>query len=134
MDISILVNNVGVASAGPYIEQNDQIIHNIITANMYSVVLLTQQVIKSFKKRYEESGRKGIRSLICNTSAMAAISPAPNCAPYAASKIAGDYIGFGLTKELKKYNVDVCMWRAAGVATKIIGDGHKPNCTMATPE
>ena len=98
---------------------------------MYSVVLLTQQVIKSFKKRYEE---RGVRSLLCNTSALAAISPAPNCSIYAASKIAGDYIGFGLTKELAKYKVDVCMWRAAGVNTKIIGDGHKPNCTMATPE
>ena len=79
---------------------------------MYSVVLLTQQVIKSFKRRYEE---RGARSLLCNTSALACLSPAPNSSIYSASKIAGDYIGFGLTKELSKYKVDVCMWRAAGV-------------------
>ena len=131
MDISVLINNVGVAGAGPFTEHPDHIVHNIITANMYSVVLLSQQVIKSFKKRFAE---RGARSLICNTSAMAALAPAPNCSIYAASKIAGDYIGFGLTSELKEYKVDVCMWRAAGVHTKIIGDGHEPNCVTATPE
>ena len=98
---------------------------------MYSVVLLTQQVIKSFKRRYEE---RGARSLLCNTSALACLSPAPNSSIYSASKIAGDYIGFGLTKELAKYKVDVCMWRAAGVNTKALGGGMEENCAMATPE
>ena len=65
---------------------------------------------------------------------MSAIAPAPKSSIYAASKIAGDFIGFGLTSELKEYNVDVCMWRAGVVVTKLIGDGQEPNCLNPTPE
>ena len=64
---------------------------------------------------------------------MAAISPIPNGAVYSASKIAGDFIGWGLNEELKKYKTDVCMWRAAGVNTKII-NSPGTNCCVATPE
>ena len=64
---------------------------------------------------------------------MAAICPIPNGAVYSASKIAGDFIGWGLTEELKKYKTDVCMWRAAGVSTKII-NSPGTNCCVASPE
>ena len=64
---------------------------------------------------------------------MAAISPIPNGSIYAASKICGDYVAWGLTEELKKYKTDVNMWRAAGVSTKLAFN-EKPNCAVATPE
>ena len=119
-----------MAAAGPFLEEDDSAIHNVVTCNIYSVILLTQQVIKSFAKRYNERKQ---RSLICNTSALAAICPIPNGAVYSASKIAGDFIGWGLTSELKKYKTDVCMWRAAGVSTKII-NSPGTNCCVASPE
>merc|ERR1712176_861911 len=65
---------------------------------------------------------------------MAAIAPAPYGATYAASKICGDYVAWGLTEELKKYKVDVCTWRAAGVSTKIIGNEAPDGCAVVTPE
>ena len=53
IDISILINNVGVGKPGAFLEQTEEEIHETVTVNTYSVVLLTQQVIKSFRKRYE---------------------------------------------------------------------------------
>ena len=65
------------------------------------------------------------------------ICPTPYAQTYSATKICGDYIGWGLTEELKKYKVDVCMWRAAHVNTKMI-DGHtgadEAGCFGASPE
>lgn len=79
---------------------------------MYANVLLTHQVIKSFKKRYETSKK---RSAITFTSAMAAVAPVPLAAVYSATKIFTDYIAWGLGYELARYRVDVSSWRAAAV-------------------
>ena len=42
LDISILINNVGMAATGPFIDMPESEVHNIVTANVYSVVLLSQ--------------------------------------------------------------------------------------------
>ena len=101
-----------------------------MACNFYSVVLLTHQVIKSFAKRWNERKQ---RSLICNTSGLCALSPSPCGAVVSATKIAGDFIGWGVREELKKYKTDVCMWRAGGVSTKIIGN-PQPDLFTPTPE
>jgi 17beta-estradiol 17-dehydrogenase / very-long-chain 3-oxoacyl-CoA reductase len=119
LDISILLNNVGMASINDYHEEDIQMIHNIVACNVYSTGLLTKQIIKSFKKRHERNPK--LHSLLMNTSAMACIVPVPGVATYSASKIYGDFLIDGLSVELAPYNVDTSCWRAAGVATAIIG-------------
>lgn len=39
----------------------------MLTVNMYPVVLLTKEIIPSFKKRW---AAKKVRSLVCNTSGL----------------------------------------------------------------
>jgi len=135
LDISILINNVGMADAGDFTDLSEQQIHNMITCNVYSTALMTNQIIHSFKRRFEKNNK--IRSLLINTSAMAAIVPCPFVSVYSATKIFGDFLLNGLSIELAQYNVDCSAWRAAGVQTKIIGsDGDIPpkEFGMATPE
>ena len=97
---------------------------------MYANVLLTREIVESFKRRFEKTGQ---RSCITFTSAMAAIAPIPGVGLYAASKIFTDFLAWGLSYELAKYGVDVSAWRAAGVSTKIIWS-PKTNIMVASPE
>ena len=90
-----------------------------MSCNMYASVLLTREICESFKERYEKTGK---RSLITFTSALASVAPTPGVSAYAASKVFNDYVAWGLGVELTRYKVDVCAWRAAGVATNIIGN------------
>lgn len=73
------------------------------------------------------------RSLIVFTSAMAAVVPVPNGAVYSATKILNDFLSWGLEYELAEHKIDVCAWRAAGVATKMIGN-PVTNIMTVTPE
>ena len=108
----------------------------MVTCNVYSTALMTNQVIHSFKKRHEKNPK--LHSLLINTSAMAAIVPCPFVSVYSATKIFGDFLNSGLAIELAQYNVDCSTWRAAGVATKIINvdekDTSQHHFGMATPE
>jgi 17beta-estradiol 17-dehydrogenase / very-long-chain 3-oxoacyl-CoA reductase len=75
IDISILCNNVGMVEIGPFTEMKEQDVHNMVTVNCYPVVLLTKQIIKSFKKRHQANS--AIRSAIVNTSSMISHGPTP---------------------------------------------------------
>ena len=77
----------------PFFDNPEQDVHNVTTCNLYANVLLTHQVVKTFKKRYEESGKC---SAVLFTSAMAALAPVPGVGVYAASKIATDFVAWGL--------------------------------------
>ena len=97
---------------------------------MYGNVLLTREVVESFKRRFEKTGQ---RSCITFTSALAAIAPIPGVGLYSASKIFTDFLAWGLSYELAKYRVDVSAWRAAGVSTNLIGN-IKTSIMVASPE
>lgn len=54
---------------------------------------------------------------------------------YSATKVLVDYLNHGLSYELKQYKIDVTTIRAAGVATKIIGNkGGTSNPLMTDPD
>lgn len=104
----------------------------MITANSYSSVLLTKEVIEGFKKRFKSGGKT---SCICFTSAMMSHGAPRKGQTYAASKVLVDFFAHGLNHELAEFGVDVMAWRAAGVATKIVGEkGGTGNAATATPE
>ena len=67
LDIGILHNNASAPgdSNKPFHEMDEKKVHDATVSNLYPKVLLTQQVIKSFKKRYET---KKLRSLLISTS------------------------------------------------------------------
>ena len=106
----------------------------MLTVNMYPVVLLTKEILQSFKKRW---AAKKQRSLICNTSAMMSHGATHTGQTYAATKIFVDFVTHGLGYELAEFGVDVCAWRAAGVKTnllKSIDSKATLNVGTTTPE
>lgn len=132
LDISVLINNVGMSGGifVPFFDMDEQGVHNETTCNLYANVLLTHQVVKTLKRRYEEGGK---RSAIFFTSAMAAVTPCAGMACYSATKIATDFLAWGLQYELARYNIDVSANRAAGVSTKSLGN-PETSIDMASPE
>jgi len=132
LDVSILHNNVGIAPLDDFIKYESKV-YDCMTANAYSGVLLTKAVVESFKRRYQKDSTK--RSLICFTGAMMTHGKPKIGQIYSASKTIYDFLAHGLNHELKEFNVDVCSWRAAGVATKIVGHKDAPlNPGMTSPE
>ena len=95
LDLSVLVNNVGLPGGNlvDFVENSEQEVHNVTSCNMYANVLLTHQVVQTFKRRFEESGK---RSAITFTSAMASLAPVPGVSSYSASKIFTDFLTWGL--------------------------------------
>ena len=116
IDISVLINNAGYAHVGEFATISDSDVHKQLTCNTYPIVLLTQQVIKSFKQRYE---RFGMRSLLISTASIAAQIPIPFASTYSASKRFVDFTMWSLREELSCYGVDVCSWQTATVSTKM---------------
>jgi short-subunit dehydrogenase len=108
LDISILHNNVGIHSTGKFLDMSDDEVHNMITCNTYSSVLLTRFVAACMARRNKDKKK---RSLIVFTSSMLALAPAPDNAVFAASKILNDFMTNGLEYELAQHNIDVCSWR-----------------------
>lgn len=136
LDIGVLVNNVGLAWVNGeehpsyFFDGEPEKIHDVMACNMYGAVLLTSEIVSGLKRRFSETGK---RSCITFTSSMAALAPVPSVGLYSATKIYTDFLTHGLIYELAKYKVDVCSWRAAAVATKLIGN-PEPMPGMPTPE
>ena len=128
IDISILVNNVGVFHAAHFTGLSNQAVHELITVNCYAATLLTKELIPNFKKRWES---KKVRSLVCATSSMISQGACVFAQTYSASKIYTDFLSEGLSYELSGYGVDVCNWRPAGVSTKML-DYKKNDVTVTT--
>lgn len=116
IDISILVNNAGYAHVGSFTEISDEDVHKQLTCNTYPVALMTHQVLKSFRQRYEKIGK---RSLLVSTSSIAGVLPIPFAATYSASKRFVDFMTWALREELGVHGVDVCAWQPATVSTKM---------------
>ena len=68
IDISVLINNAGIGRPGGFEDASDADVHDQLACNTYPVVLLTQQVIKSYKQRYQKFG---MRSLLISTASAA---------------------------------------------------------------
>lgn len=119
IDISILINNVGVQYLNALQDISDQDLHNLLTVNMYGMTLMSKMAVERFKQRYAE---KRIRSLICSINSMTSIAPLPYSGTYAAAKNFGNFISEGIYYELHSQGIDSLSCNPGLVATKMIGE------------
>jgi short-subunit dehydrogenase len=106
-----LVNNAGVAFAGPFAFQDFAEIQNIIQVNVLSVMKMTQVLLPML--RAETPGR------VVNISSIAGKNAAPFLAVYAASKHAIEGFSEALRKELMLFGIKVVVVAPGSIKTPI---------------
>lgn len=90
LDVSILVNNVGILPVAEFGEQSSEDIRNTIVVNCCSQVGMTKLIVPKLKAR----NNKGA---IIDLSSTAAFSPIPVMPIYAGSKAFNDFFSQGLS-------------------------------------
>jgi len=98
-------------------------VHTLMAVNCYPIALLTKQVLKSFKSRFNKDNK--IRSLIINFSAGASLIPTPFVQLYSATKVYTDFLSEGLAYELKELNCDVMTVRSYNLTNEIDFNNEK---------
>lgn len=100
--ISILVNNVGVAGLNPILKASFNELENLISVNTYPCVFLTHKLLPGFIKRYEETKKK---SLVINIGSIADESISVGVSVYSATKRFISFFSEGLRYEYKEIEV-----------------------------
>ncbi|MCB1539654.1 MAG: SDR family oxidoreductase [Rhodoblastus sp.] len=111
-----LVNNAGIATAGPLLHQPIEEFRRQIEVNLIAQVA----VIQAFAPLLgADRARKGEAGRIVNMSSVAGRIAAPFLGAYAASKHALEAVSDSLRRELLLYGVDVIVIEPGSVATPI---------------
>ena len=111
-----LVNNAGIATAGPLLHQPIEEFRRQIEVNLITQVA----VIQAFAPLLgADRARKGEPGRIVNMSSVAGRIAAPFLGAYAASKHALEAVSDSLRRELLLYGVDVIVIEPGSVATPI---------------
>ena len=84
MDVSILVNNVGISNIGFFHEIADKRIINEINVNIVTMAMMSHHMIGRMLKRKQ-------RSAIVNISSFSAEHPIPYVSNYSATKVYNDF-------------------------------------------
>jgi len=102
LDISVLVNNVGVSVDVPvkFEEMTDDQIRNAILVNCLFTTKLTQTLLPKLKRR------RSARGLILTLSSTTGLIPTPLLSIYAATKVFDDFFSCALSAELADSNID----------------------------
>ena len=103
----------------------------MLVVNCYPVVLLTKQILQSFKKRWTSNKTK---SFLGNTGGLFSQGSAELISTLCASKIFVNFVTNGLSCELNEFGVDVSCWTPAVVQTKMTAGIIKDDplaCTAA---
>lgn len=110
-----LVNNAGVALAGPFAHQNFSEVQNIIQINVLSVMKITQVLLPMLKTD----------SRIINISSVAGKTGTPFLAVYAASKHAVEGFSEALRKEMTLLGIKVIVVAPGSIKTPIWKKGFE---------
>ena len=97
-NISILVNNAGVGFYGLHEELNPSKIHELITVNLEAPLLITNLVLRNFKKQ---------GGIIVNISSVTAHKSNPHGAAYGATKAGLSSFSDSIFDEARKHGVRV---------------------------
>ncbi|MCX7784161.1 MAG: SDR family oxidoreductase [Meiothermus sp.] len=109
-----LVNNAGIAVAGPLEFVPLQELRRVLEVNVVGQVAVTQAFLPLLR---EASGRVVLMSSISGRVA------APLMGPYAASKFALEAIGDALRRELGRWGIEVSIIEPGNIQTPIWGKG-----------
>jgi len=111
-----LVNNAGVAVAGPLLELPLNDFRQQIDINLTGVVITTKAFGPLLGTDPTLKGRPG---RIVNISSVGGRNAVPFLSPYAASKFALEVLSEGLRRELMPFGIDVIVVALGAVATPI---------------
>ena len=114
--IDALVNNAGVALAGPVEYQSFTELQNIININVVAVIKMTQTILPLLKK-----SNYGAR--IVNISSVSGKNGTPFLGGYCASKHAIEGFSESLRRELNLYGMKVSIVAPGSIKTPIWGKG-----------
>ena len=115
-NLSGLVNNAGVAVAGPLLHLPVEDLQMQLEINVTGQLRATQAFAPLLGA---EPGREGRPGRIVNISSVAGFSAMPLVTPYACSKFALEAFTQGLRRELMMYGVDVVAINPGPIATPI---------------
>ena len=121
-----LVNNAGVAVAGPLLELPIEEFRHQIEVNLVGVVIAT----KAFAPLVGTDPQlKGTPGRIVNISSVGGRNAVPFLAPYAASKFAIEGLSESLRRELLPFGIDVIVIAPGAVATPIWSKAEQVDVT-----
>lgn len=89
LDISILVNNVGLYKAASIAEMSLKEAIDLSVINIFPQTFLTKQVLPLFNQRHQA---KGLRSAVISICSMSSLMPFPGMSCSSASKAYGRYL------------------------------------------
>ncbi len=111
-----LVNNAGVATAGPLMELPLDELRQQFEINVFGLLGVTQAWLPLLGAHRDHSGPAG---RVVNISSVAGRIVAPFVAAYAASKHAVEALSDGLRRELMLYGIDVIVVQPGAIKTPI---------------
>eukprot|EP00347_Sterkiella_histriomuscorum_P006094 403354090 len=127
LDISILVNNVGMIVPGDFDlvspqEHKDQMDVNLMPATILTKLLMNQMLNR----------KNGLRSAILFNTSVQAVTQMAGTATYGATKVFLDYLSKALSHE-NRHKMDVLSFQCGLVSTNFIGKQSK-TLTVITPQ
>lgn len=112
MDVSILVNNVGVFTVGYFHKQPEASIKDMCAVNCLAVVYMTRLLLAKLKSRKLKSG-------LINISSLSSLVPMPGLTQYSASKRFDSVFTKCLSDELASTNIVTMNLRPGFVPTAL---------------
>jgi len=98
--ISVLVNNVGIATMKNILDLSYEEVEDMIGVNTYPMTMLTRELLPFFERRYSETNQ---RSLVINMSSTVEATYFPTSSVYSATKRYNRVLSEGLRVENKRY-------------------------------
>lgn len=126
LDISILVNNVGIASIDYFDKISENMIVDALTINIMPQVLLTRKLINKLLARGK------YKSAVISVSSALGTKPTPYDSLYSGNKAFNDFFSRSLTTEFQG-RLDVLSIRPFFVSTAL-NFNKKPGIDTLTPE
>lgn len=109
IQVSMLINNAGLGTVGPFDECNIAKHQVLLQLNMITPYLLMRRLMPMLKQQSQ--------AYVINISSQAAFFPVPFKGTYSASKAFLKYISLSTEYELRGSNVHVCVVCPSGVMT-----------------
>ena len=123
IEVSILVNNVGIGTANGVIKSTEEELINLVKVNCLAQAVMSTYFAGLFRKRSS-------RSAILNVSSLSALNLFPHFAPYGATKLFNLYVSEGQGNFDDK--IDYYCYTPGFVQTRLTG--FKTGILFVTPE